>query len=85
MNLDRAKLYEFLAENGFIIIFIIWCVFLSIATPNFLTVSNLMTVLRQASIIGIVAHRRDPGGTPGRGHGHLGSQRVNGRPELGYQ
>jgi len=55
MKLERAKIFEFLAENGFIIIFIIWCVFLSIATPSFLTVSNLMTVLRQASIIGIVA------------------------------
>lgn len=55
MKFDRAQLFEFLAENGFIIIFIIWCVFLSIATPSFLTVSNLMTVLRQASIIGIVA------------------------------
>jgi ribose transport system permease protein len=55
MKFDRAKIFEFLAENGFIIIFIIWCAFLSIATPTFLTVSNLMTVLRQASIIGIVA------------------------------
>jgi ribose transport system permease protein len=55
MKQDRSKIYEFLAENGFILIFIIWCAFLSIATPSFLNMANLMTVLRQASIIGIVA------------------------------
>ncbi len=55
MKITRPKLYEFLSENGFIIIFIVWCLFLAIYTPPFRTMSNLMTVLRQASIIGIVA------------------------------
>ena len=55
MKLDRAKTYEFLAENGFIIIFIFWCIFLAIVTNSFLTVSNIMTILRQASIVGIIA------------------------------
>jgi ribose transport system permease protein len=55
MKISRAKVYEFLAENGFIIIFIVWCVFLTTVTDSFLKVSNLMTVLRQASIVGIIA------------------------------
>lgn len=55
MKLNRAKTYEFLAENGFIIIFIFWCIFLAIVTNSFLTVSNIMTILRQASIVGIIA------------------------------
>ncbi len=55
MKLSRSQILEFLSENGFIIIFIIWCLFLAIVTPPFRSISNLMTVLRQASIIGIVA------------------------------
>ena len=55
MNLRRERILDFLSENGFIIIFVLWCLFLSLATPAFLTVSNLMIVLRQASIVGIVA------------------------------
>jgi len=55
MKLSRARLLQFLSENGFIVIFLLWCLFLALATENFLTLPNLMTVLRQASIVGIVA------------------------------
>lgn len=55
MKTSRAQVVEFFSENGFIIIFLLWCLFLSLATPAFLTLSNLMIVLRQASIVGIVA------------------------------
>ncbi|HUT53112.1 MAG TPA: ABC transporter permease [bacterium] len=55
MKTNRRQMLDFLAENGFIIIFALWCLFLSISAPNFLTVPNVMTLLRQASIIGIVA------------------------------
>lgn len=55
MKTSRAQVVEFLSENGFIVIFLLWCLFLSLATPAFLTLSNLMIVLRQASIVGIVA------------------------------
>jgi len=55
MKIDRAKVYGFLSENGFIIIFLLWCLFLAIVTPAFGKISNLMTILRQASIIGIIA------------------------------
>ena len=42
-------------ENGFIVIFILWCIYLSIATDTFLTSRNLFTILRQTSIVSIVA------------------------------
>lgn len=46
---------DFLGENGFIVIFILVCIFLSLATDAFLTQRNIFTVLRQASIVSIVA------------------------------
>jgi ribose transport system permease protein len=42
-------------ENGFILIFILWCIYLSIATDTFLTSRNLFTILRQTAIVSIVA------------------------------
>jgi len=57
MNLEKIKnkLTNFLGEQGFIIIFIIWAIFLTLTTDSFATSNNLFTVLRQASIIGILA------------------------------
>lgn len=49
------RIVSFLGENGFIVIFILWALFLALNTRNFATSQNLFTVLRQASIIGIVA------------------------------
>lgn len=46
---------DFVGENGFIIIFVLWCGYLGIATPTFFTVDNWTLVLRQSAIIGIVA------------------------------
>jgi ribose transport system permease protein len=51
----RNRALDFLAENGFIVVFALWCLFLAIFTDNFLTPKNLMTVLRQSAAIGIVA------------------------------
>ena len=42
-------------ENGFILFFLLWCLFLSISTDNFLSSKNFMNILRQASITSIVA------------------------------
>jgi ribose transport system permease protein len=53
--MDRRRLIDLLGENGFVVIFIVWCVYLSFATDAFLTPQNLFTVLRQASIVSIVA------------------------------
>jgi ribose transport system permease protein len=52
---DRRRLIDFIGENGFIIIFVLWCVYLSLTTQTFLTINNLTLVLRQSAIIGIVA------------------------------
>ncbi|MCC7446514.1 MAG: ABC transporter permease [Anaerolineae bacterium] len=54
-RLDRRRVIDFIGENGFIIIFIVWCIYLGIATPTFFTVNNWTLVLRQSAIIGIVA------------------------------
>ena len=52
---DRRRVLDLVGENGFIVIFIVWCVYLSLATDAFLTSRNIFTVLRQASIVSIVA------------------------------
>ena len=64
---DVAKLYpttrrgyninvtEILLKYSFLIIFLILLVYLSFATPKFLTVSNVVNVLRQVSYQGIIA------------------------------
>jgi len=52
---DRRRVLDVVGENGFIVIFILWCVYLSFATDAFLTSRNIFTVLRQASIVSIVA------------------------------
>ena len=52
---SRVRLIDFLAEYGFVVFFAIWVIFLSIATDTFLTETNLLLLLRQASIYGIPA------------------------------
>jgi ribose transport system permease protein len=42
-------------ENGFVVSFVLWCLFLALATEKFLTPRNILTVLQQAAIVGIVA------------------------------
>jgi len=54
-RLDRRRLIDLLGENGFTVIFVLWCVYLSFATEAFLTSRNIFTVLRQASIVSIIA------------------------------
>jgi ribose transport system permease protein len=51
----RRRVLDFLGENGFIVIFALWCLFLELATRRFATGGNIFTVLRQASIVSIVA------------------------------
>ena len=46
---------QFVGEQGFIVIFLLWAIYLALNTRNFATANNLFTVLRQASIIGVVA------------------------------
>ncbi len=42
-------------KNGILFIFILLCIFLSIITPGFLSWANILNILRQSSIIGIMA------------------------------
>ena len=51
----RRRVISFLGEQGFIAIFVLWAVFLTITTDSFATPNNIFTVLRQATIIGILA------------------------------
>lgn len=51
----RSRTLQFLANDGFIVFFLGWVLFLSVATDNFLTQANLLILLRQASIFAIVA------------------------------
>jgi len=50
----RDRIVEFMAREGFIIIFGLWAVFLAIATDTFLTQGNIIILLRQAAIFSIV-------------------------------
>ena len=54
-GISRRQIIHFLGEQGFIVIFILWALFLSFSTDAFATPNNAFTVLRQASIIGIMA------------------------------
>ena len=48
------RLFSF-REAGILFVLIVICVFLSIATPNFLTEKNIMNVARQFSVTAIIA------------------------------
>ena len=54
-GLDRRRVIFFISDNGFIVIFVLWCLFLATQTDRFLTPENIFVVLRQAAIIGLVA------------------------------
>lgn len=53
--MSRQQAIKFLGDQGFIIIFVVWCVILALATDSFATSGNAFTILRQASIIGVMA------------------------------
>jgi ribose transport system permease protein len=54
-RLTKQRMLDFVGENGFIVIFVLWCVFLSFATDKFLTSRNILTILQQSAIVSIVA------------------------------
>lgn len=51
----RRRVLGLLGEQGFIVIFVLWGVFLAVATDSFATANNAFTILRQAAIMGILA------------------------------
>lgn len=50
-----TRVKHFVGDYGILLIFAGCLIFLSIAAPNFLTADNLVNVVRQSSIIGIIA------------------------------
>lgn len=56
MNSTNKKDFSYYLKNhGILLGFIVICVALSLATPTFLTVSNITTVLKQTACIGIAS------------------------------
>jgi len=51
----RGKAITFLGEQGFIAIFLLWAIYLTLNTENFATTDNFFTILRQATIVGLAA------------------------------
>ncbi|MGK0715298.1 ABC transporter permease [Leucobacter sp. W1153] len=52
---SAVRIKHFFGDYGILVIFAAVLIFLSIAAPNFLTLDNLVNVVRQSSIIGIIA------------------------------
>ncbi|MGL1890806.1 MAG: ABC transporter permease [Spirochaetaceae bacterium] len=54
-NIVNTKIRDIFKKYGIMIIFSVICLVISIITPNFLTSRNILNILRQSSIIGIMA------------------------------
>jgi len=54
-KIDLQGCRNLISKNGILFIFILLCVLLSIITPGFLSWVNVVNILRQSSIIGIMA------------------------------
>ena len=54
-NLNLKTTWSIISKNGILFIFLLFCALLSIITPGFLSWANILNVLRQGSIIGIMA------------------------------
>ena len=50
-----AKVKRFVGDYGIIVFFALILLFLALTAPNFLTLNNMVNVIRQSSIIGIIA------------------------------
>lgn len=50
-----TKVKRFIGDYGILVFFVLIIVFLAVAAPNFLTLNNLVNVVRQSSIIGLIA------------------------------
>ncbi len=54
-GMTATKVKRFIGDYGIIILFVVILVFLAVAAPNFLTLNNIVNVVRQSSIIGLIA------------------------------
>jgi len=55
INLNLKGYSYSIKKNGILFIFILLCILLSIITPGFLSWTNILNILRQGSIVGIIA------------------------------
>lgn len=53
--LSREKLFGFLSQHGILVVFALFLIGFSFLSERFLTEGNVLSVLRQASIIGVIA------------------------------
>lgn len=53
--LNWNKILDFLLENGIIVTLLLLCVILSFVSPFFLTIPNVLNILRQISINGLIS------------------------------
>ncbi|MEA2015302.1 MAG: ABC transporter permease [Actinomycetota bacterium] len=54
-RINLALSWYLIKKNGILFVFAIMCVLLSITTPGFLSWANILNILRQSSIVGIIA------------------------------
>jgi len=52
---SKANIKQIFKNNGILIVFFLFCVALSILSPYFLSMNNILNILRQTSIYGILA------------------------------
>lgn len=50
-----TKVKRFIGDYGILVFFVLIIAFLALAAPNFLTLNNVVNVVRQSSIIGLIA------------------------------
>ncbi|MFI8495713.1 ABC transporter permease [Peribacillus butanolivorans] len=55
LKVDRLGTLTFIQKYGMVLILLLITIVFSILSPNFLTYSNIVSILRQVSIIGIIA------------------------------
>ncbi|MBA7513480.1 D-allose transport system permease protein AlsC [subsurface metagenome] len=55
IRLNSIKVFQVILKYGIYVLFIILCIILAIFSPNFLTMRNIINVLLQISIIGVIS------------------------------
>jgi ribose transport system permease protein len=51
----RSKLKKLVDQSGPLIALLIMCTFLAIVSPKFLTINNLMKIIEQSTINGLIS------------------------------
>ena len=54
-GMTATKIKRLIGDYGILLLFVLILVFLAAAAPNFLTLNNIVNVVRQSSIIGLIA------------------------------